>query len=156
MIDQSNHDFKILEHINNFCFPKLYWFPVAQVCVREQGSGVQDQETILGSEVVIHIAGYALTGPAETCLLLEPVLCCAQESCAWAARQWGSPTRSISEISASLIGEAGKAPLPVHLLSKVTAWTQRCKPLAAGSAVGTVCPFHSLSVQLWTLPIVSW
>jgi len=64
MIDQSNHDFKILEHINNFCFPKLYQFPVAQVCVREQGSWVQDQETILGSEVVIYRAGCALTGPA--------------------------------------------------------------------------------------------
>ena len=31
------------------------------MCIREQGSWVQDQETTLGSEVVIYRAGYALT-----------------------------------------------------------------------------------------------
>lgn len=110
----------------------------------------------LGSEVVTYIAGYALTGPTETCLLLEPVLCCAQESCTWAARQWGSPTRSISEISASLIGEAGRQ-FTVRTPTVQSNWMNTAlQAPAAGSAVGTVCPFHSLSVQLWTLPIVSW
>ena len=46
----------------------------------------------------------------------------AQDSCTWASRQWGPPTRSISEISASLIGEPGKAQLPVHLPYRITGW----------------------------------